>query len=301
MTGIYAVAWSSEKEVSYASLFTRTRALLALTAGGRGALGATPASNLRALLIEAPLYGGGVVLIRELVRRRGGGWGRVALLGAAYAIVEEGLAILSRSLTLTRSMPASSAAGPSVSIGFGASGQSAITLCGASRSSYPACRVAIPNATGRAVAGPNRPDHRWCALWIRRTGVRRHLSLRGRAWFPDAAALVHRRSAADCFARDPGAALARITPEPHSDNTNTQCTDPLARRRSRFRNGGGLVRAARPSTPVARGRFGAAADAARHPPCNWCGDPVAPLVGPGGQWSDLHRLALVIRACCQLL
>src|SRR5262249_19089795 len=34
-------------------------------------------------------------VIRELVRRRGPGWARIALLGAAYAIVEEGLAIQS--------------------------------------------------------------------------------------------------------------------------------------------------------------------------------------------------------------
>jgi hypothetical protein len=39
--------------------------------------------------------GGGAVLIRELARRRGPGWGRIALLGAAYAIIEEGLVIQS--------------------------------------------------------------------------------------------------------------------------------------------------------------------------------------------------------------
>ncbi|MBK9714521.1 MAG: hypothetical protein IPO81_24905 [Kouleothrix sp.] len=57
--------------------------------------GATPVSRIGGLLPESLLYGGGAVLIRELARRRGGGWGRIALLGAAYAIVEEGLAIQS--------------------------------------------------------------------------------------------------------------------------------------------------------------------------------------------------------------
>jgi hypothetical protein len=57
--------------------------------------GATPVSRLGSLVVVAPLYGGGVVLIRELARRRGFGWGRIALLGAAYGIVEEGLAIQS--------------------------------------------------------------------------------------------------------------------------------------------------------------------------------------------------------------
>jgi len=58
-------------------------------------LGATPLSRLGGLVVVAPFYGGGAILIRELVRRRGLGWGRIALLGAAYAIVEEGLALQS--------------------------------------------------------------------------------------------------------------------------------------------------------------------------------------------------------------
>ena len=57
--------------------------------------GATPLSRMGALLVVAPLYGGGAILIRELARRRGPGWERIFLLGAAYAIIEEGLAIQS--------------------------------------------------------------------------------------------------------------------------------------------------------------------------------------------------------------
>jgi len=37
------------------------------------------------------LYGGGAVLIREVVRRWGGGWPSILLLGAAYGAIEEGL------------------------------------------------------------------------------------------------------------------------------------------------------------------------------------------------------------------
>jgi hypothetical protein len=51
--------------------------------------GATPITRIGALIPVVPLYGGGALLIRELARRRGGGWARIALLGAAYAIVEE--------------------------------------------------------------------------------------------------------------------------------------------------------------------------------------------------------------------
>jgi hypothetical protein len=57
--------------------------------------GATPLSRAGGLVPVAFLYGGGAVLIRELARRRGPGWGRIALLGAAYAVVEEGLVLLS--------------------------------------------------------------------------------------------------------------------------------------------------------------------------------------------------------------
>ena len=57
--------------------------------------GATPLSRLGSLLVVAPLYGGGAILIRELARRRDSGWERIFLLGAAYAIIEEGLAIQS--------------------------------------------------------------------------------------------------------------------------------------------------------------------------------------------------------------
>lgn len=55
--------------------------------------GATPLSRLYTIVLARPLYGGGAVLVRELARRRDAGWARVALLGAAYAVVEEGLAL----------------------------------------------------------------------------------------------------------------------------------------------------------------------------------------------------------------
>jgi hypothetical protein len=57
--------------------------------------GATPISNLGAILPDIAVYGCGAILVRELARSRGPGFGRIALLGAAYAIVEEGLALQS--------------------------------------------------------------------------------------------------------------------------------------------------------------------------------------------------------------
>src|SRR4051794_2880784 len=62
---------------------------------GEVLFGATPISRLGGLVVVTPLYGGGAVLIRELARRRSLGWGRIALLAAAHAIIEEGLALQS--------------------------------------------------------------------------------------------------------------------------------------------------------------------------------------------------------------
>ena len=46
---------------------------------------------LPALIVMAPMYGGGALLIREAVRRKGRGWPTILCLGAAYALLEEGL------------------------------------------------------------------------------------------------------------------------------------------------------------------------------------------------------------------
>lgn len=54
-------------------------------------LGNIPISALFALFGLAPLYGGGAVLIRELVRRRGWGYPSVVVLALAYGVLEEGL------------------------------------------------------------------------------------------------------------------------------------------------------------------------------------------------------------------
>jgi hypothetical protein len=52
-------------------------------------LGNLPVKMLPALIVLAPMYGGGALLIRELVRRTGRGWPSILVLGMAYAILEE--------------------------------------------------------------------------------------------------------------------------------------------------------------------------------------------------------------------
>jgi len=53
--------------------------------------GTTTVTDPAVYLIQIGLYGGGAVLIREMVRRWGGGWPSILLLGAAYGAIEEGL------------------------------------------------------------------------------------------------------------------------------------------------------------------------------------------------------------------
>jgi len=53
--------------------------------------GTTTITESAAYFAQIGLYGGGAVLIREVVCRWGGGWPSILLLGAAYGAVEEGL------------------------------------------------------------------------------------------------------------------------------------------------------------------------------------------------------------------
>ncbi|MEU6389214.1 hypothetical protein [Streptomyces sp. NPDC046939] len=57
---------------------------------GEFLLGNTPLTNPLALLLFAPMYGGGALLIREAARRARRGWPTMIVLAAAYALLEEG-------------------------------------------------------------------------------------------------------------------------------------------------------------------------------------------------------------------
>jgi len=52
-------------------------------------LGDIPIKMLGAVAILAPMYGGGALLIREVVRRTGRGWPSILVLAFAYAVFEE--------------------------------------------------------------------------------------------------------------------------------------------------------------------------------------------------------------------
>ncbi|HEX8518662.1 MAG TPA: hypothetical protein VF667_03635 [Pseudonocardia sp.] len=58
---------------------------------GEFVLGNQPITALPLLVLLAPMYGGGALLVRETTRRLGAGWPTIVALAAAYALVEEGL------------------------------------------------------------------------------------------------------------------------------------------------------------------------------------------------------------------
>ena len=57
------------------------------------ALGTTPITLAWLVILWIPVYGAGVLLIRELVCRAGRGWASLILLGFAYEIVEDGIGL----------------------------------------------------------------------------------------------------------------------------------------------------------------------------------------------------------------
>ncbi|WP_214321783.1 hypothetical protein [Nonomuraea sediminis] len=57
---------------------------------GEWLLGNQPLAALPYVLLLAPMYGGGALLIREVARRAGRGWPTMVVLAMAYALLEEG-------------------------------------------------------------------------------------------------------------------------------------------------------------------------------------------------------------------
>jgi len=58
-------------------------------------LGDFPITLIFLVLALAPMYGGGALVIRELVRRTGRGWPSIILLALAYGVLEEGATTMS--------------------------------------------------------------------------------------------------------------------------------------------------------------------------------------------------------------
>lgn len=57
------------------------------------AFGSTPLRMAWLVPLWVPVYGAGVLLVRELVRRTGRGWPSILLLGLAYGVLEDGIGL----------------------------------------------------------------------------------------------------------------------------------------------------------------------------------------------------------------
>lgn len=90
---IYKQTQTKERTVETQSARTRLAPALGLfflaPLIGEFLLGNLPITWLWVLLVLAPLYGGGTLLIRETTRRLNLGWPSMVVLGLAYAVIEE--------------------------------------------------------------------------------------------------------------------------------------------------------------------------------------------------------------------
>jgi hypothetical protein len=84
--------FTEKVKTSWLKLFTL---VVAATVMAELLIGSTPFSRIAQLLPQFLFYGSGVILIREITRRMRLGWTTIILLGFAYGIIEEGLALQS--------------------------------------------------------------------------------------------------------------------------------------------------------------------------------------------------------------
>lgn len=168
-------------------LVTRRRGpvlILAVLATAEPAVlfGSTRLAEPGRILATLPIYAGGAVLIRELARRRQAGWLQVALLGVAYGIVEEGLAL--GSLFNPRLFDAAQVGGTLARRQLDLGGMDARLPRGLEHlDPDPADGAAVSGASVRAVAWPGRPGRRGSGLPRRRGLPRADLPPLRRAGF----------------------------------------------------------------------------------------------------------------------
>jgi hypothetical protein len=122
-------------------------------------LGNLPLTALGSLLVLAPLYGGGALLIREAARRLGRGWPTLLAWALAYALLEEGIVTMSlfnpgyagADLLATGFIPA---------LGIGAPWTVQVLAM------HTVWSIAVPIALVEALAGPRR-----AVPWLGRLGL----------------------------------------------------------------------------------------------------------------------------------
>jgi hypothetical protein len=130
--------------------------------------GGFPAQDLPlVVLFLGPVYGGAAVLIREVARRRGGGWPTIALLAGAFGVVQAGLVDQSLFnpgfLDDTQYAAEGRAAAATRIPGIGVNAGQAVDFLG----NHVLLSICLPIALVEALTGPDRRDR----PWLRRRGL----------------------------------------------------------------------------------------------------------------------------------
>jgi hypothetical protein len=127
--------------------------------------GFTVADYPMVLLVLGPLYGSAAVLIREVVRRRGGGWPSTALLAAAFGLVQAGLVDVTlfdrEALADTEFAAANEAAVGTMVSGLGFSAEQMFDFVG----NHVWLSICAPIAVVEACSSPGRRGEPWLGRW----------------------------------------------------------------------------------------------------------------------------------------
>jgi len=124
--------------------------------------GGFPAEDLPlVVLFLGPVYGGAAMLIREVVRRTGGGWPATALLAAAFGVVQAGLVDQSlfdrHFLDDTQFAEEGRSAATTLVPGIGVSAGQAVDFIG----NHVLLSICAPIALVEALTAPARRDRPW--------------------------------------------------------------------------------------------------------------------------------------------
>ncbi|MEV0725880.1 hypothetical protein AB0I37_24260 [Micromonospora purpureochromogenes] len=127
--------------------------------------GFTAVDALAVVVFLGPMYGGAALLIRETVRRTGGGWPAIALLAAAFGVVQAGLVDQSlfnpEFLADTEFADTQAAANATLVPGLGFSAQQAVNYIG----NHVALSICAPIAIVESFLTPRRRREPWLGGW----------------------------------------------------------------------------------------------------------------------------------------
>lgn len=202
--------------------------------------GGFPAEQFPVVVVFlGPLYGGAAVLIREVARRTGGGWPVMALLAAAFGVVQAGLVDQSlfdrHFLDDTQFAEEGRAAVATLVPGIGVSAGQAVDYIG----NHVLLSICAPIALVEALVPPARRDRPWLGrrglvgvaiLYVGRADLRAHVADLGRRRRRDGRADHRRARGLGLPAGPPGGRHDPRAVDPTSAPDGTGSGRPVVRR-----------------------------------------------------------------------